>query len=289
MKVDNAIIMAAGTASRFAPLSYERPKALIEVKGEVLIERQIKQLQEAGIKEIIIVTGYKAEQFDYLKDKYGIELIHNPDYLTRNNNASIYVVKDYLKNSYICSSDNYFSKNPFESDVSQAYYAAVYSKGATAEWCMTEDEDGYINSVKIGGHDTWYMLGHVFWDEKFSKKFIDILEKIYDLPESADMLWEKIFIAHLSELKMKIRKYSDDDIFEFDTLNELRKFDPSYIKDTRSEILKRICKSNEWKEENIKNENAFKTSDNAAAGFTFNYADKSYVYNYQTEKLMEEG
>ena len=38
-KVDNAIIMAAGTASRFAPLSYEKPKALIEVKGEILIER----------------------------------------------------------------------------------------------------------------------------------------------------------------------------------------------------------------------------------------------------------
>lgn len=67
MKVNNAIIMAAGTASRFAPLSFEKPKALIEVRGEILIERQINQLQEAGIKEIIIVTGYKAEQFEYLK------------------------------------------------------------------------------------------------------------------------------------------------------------------------------------------------------------------------------
>lgn len=42
MKVDNAIIMAAGTSSRFAPLSFERPKALIEVRGEILIERQIR-------------------------------------------------------------------------------------------------------------------------------------------------------------------------------------------------------------------------------------------------------
>lgn len=45
MKVDNAIIMAAGTSSRFAPLSFERPKALIEVRGEILIERQIRQLR----------------------------------------------------------------------------------------------------------------------------------------------------------------------------------------------------------------------------------------------------
>jgi len=52
-RVDNAIIMAAGYASRFAPLSYEAPKALLKVKGEILIERQIEQLRQAGIEEII--------------------------------------------------------------------------------------------------------------------------------------------------------------------------------------------------------------------------------------------
>ena len=73
MRVDNAIIMAAGTSSRFAPLSYEKHKAMTVVKGEVLIERQIRQLKEAGVPQILIVTGYKAEQFDYLMDKYGVE------------------------------------------------------------------------------------------------------------------------------------------------------------------------------------------------------------------------
>ena len=62
----NAVIMAAGTASRFAPLSYERPKGLLEVKGEVLIERQIRQLKEAGVDDITVVVGYKAEMFEYL-------------------------------------------------------------------------------------------------------------------------------------------------------------------------------------------------------------------------------
>ena len=66
----NAIIMAAGTASRFAPLSYEKPKALLHVKGEILIERQIRQLREAGISDIIIVVGYMAEKFYYLQDKF---------------------------------------------------------------------------------------------------------------------------------------------------------------------------------------------------------------------------
>ena len=45
-KVDNAIIMAAGMSSRFAPLCYETPKGLLNVKGEKLIEREILQLKE---------------------------------------------------------------------------------------------------------------------------------------------------------------------------------------------------------------------------------------------------
>ena len=53
-RVDNAVIMAAGMSSRFAPLSYEKPKALLKVKGEVLIEREIRQLQAAGIEEILL-------------------------------------------------------------------------------------------------------------------------------------------------------------------------------------------------------------------------------------------
>lgn len=285
MKVDNAIIMAAGTASRFAPLSFELPKALIEVRGEVLIERQIKQLKEAGIDEVIIVTGYKAEQFEYLKDEFGVKLVHNPDYLTRNNNSSIWVVRDYLKNSYICSSDNYFFNNPFEAEVDDSYYSAIYVEGKTNEWCI-EEEKGWIKNVVVGGRDSWVMLGHVFWSEEFSKKFIAILDKEYDLPETADKLWETIFIDHIDELDMKIRKYPADFIFEFDTLDELRDFDESYKSDTRSAILKSIAEILNVEEKDIANLKSFKDENNAAAGFTFE-VDKKYKYYYKTKKMEE--
>ena len=143
-KVDNAIIMAAGVSSRFAPISYERPKALIKVKNEVLIERQIRQLKEAGVPQIIVVVGYKKEQFSYLQEQFGVVIVENPEYAVRNNNGSIYAVRKYLKNSYICSADNYFTNNPFEKEVSGSYYAAVYAAGATNEWCMEEDDNGLL-------------------------------------------------------------------------------------------------------------------------------------------------
>ncbi len=286
-KVDNAVIMAAGTSSRFAPLSYELPKALITVKGEVLIERQIAQLKAAGIEDIYVVVGYKGDMFSYLEEKLGVHIVENPDYLTRNNNASIYAVRHILKNTYICSADNYFSENPFESQVDGSYYAAVYAEGDTKEWCMDCDEDGVISSVRIGGRDAWYMLGHTFWDEEFSKGFLRILEAEYDRPETADKLWESIYMEHLDSLKMKMRRYEDGVIFEFDTLDELREFDESYREDTRSAILKTIAAELSCKERDITDLKAYRGDSNDAAGFTFTACGKGYRYSYSDSKIKE--
>ena len=286
--VDNAVIMAAGVSSRFAPLSYEKPKALVEVNGEILIERQIRQLKEAGIHEIIVVVGYMKEKMSYLKDKWGVQIVENSNYLTRNNNGSIYAVKEYLRNTYICSADNYFSRNPFEKEVDDPYYAAVYADGATKEWCMQIDEDGYICDVQIGGANAWYMLGHVFWNEAFSQKFIEILDAEYDLPETANLLWESIYMRHLDALKLKMRKYDNNIIFEFDSLDELRAFDISYVSDTRSVILKNIASELACSESDITDITAVKGKTEAEIiGFEFRCCFSKYIYFYSNNKLEQ--
>ena len=86
---------------------------------------------------------------------------------------------------------------------------------------------------------------------------------------------------------MKIRKYPADFIFEFDTLDELRCFDDSYINNTRSEILKRVACELGVKERDIKNVKAFKDENNAAAGFTFETRERKYRYYYKTETMEE--
>ena len=148
-RVENAVIMAAGLSSRFAPISYEKPKALICVRGEILIERQIRQLQEAGIKEIIVVVGYKKEQFQYLEKKLGVKVIENKEYLVKNNSSSIYAAKDYLKNTYVCSADNYFSENPFEQEVDESYYSVLYAEGKTNYDYSTIDLEKLFESNKF--------------------------------------------------------------------------------------------------------------------------------------------
>lgn len=286
-KVDNAILMAAGTASRFAPLSYELPKALIPVKGEVLIERQIRQLIEAGIKQIIVVVGYKKEHFSYLEDKFNVTIVVNEEFNIRNNNSSIYAVRKYLKNSYICSADNYFPINPFENEVTDSYYAALFAEGETDEWCITEGDDGYIDHVQIGGRNCWYMLGHVFWNNEFSNKFVEILDNVYFSPETSDLLWESIYLNNLDALKLRIRRYENDQIFEFDTLEELRLFDSTYIHDSRSAILKSIANELGCQENQITSIKAIKAGNSQEAkGFCFSINNLTYQYDYATKELM---
>ena len=278
-KVDNAIIMAAGMSSRFAPLSYEKPKGLLKVKGEVLIERQIRQLMEAGINDITIVVGYMKEQFFYLQDKFNIRIVVNEDYYRYNNTSTLMYVTEQLKNTYICSSDNYFEQNVFNSHEYHAYYSTVYSDGVTNEWCVKTDNKGRIINVEIGGSDAWYMLGHVYFDNVFSKDFSALLKRDYSTDAVKHMLWEEVYINHIKELDIHAKHFESGTILEFDSLDDLRKFDKDYIENTNSKILKNICSALGCKENDITNISTIKNGPSGTS-FKFNYNDAVYVYRH---------
>ena len=88
-RIDNAVILAAGMSTRFVPLNFSTPKGLLNVKGEVLIERQIKQLREKGISEIVVVVGYMKEKFKYLEAKYNVILVNTEDFSVKNHTQDL--------------------------------------------------------------------------------------------------------------------------------------------------------------------------------------------------------
>lgn len=280
--VRNAIIMAAGTASRFAPLSYEKPKALLRVKGEILIERQICQLREAGITDITIVVGFMAEKFYYLQEEYGINIVLNADYNLYNNTSSIIKVIEKLNNTYICSSDNYFPHNIFLENPSTSYYSALYSTGYTNEYCITTDQENHITNVTIGGTNSWYMVGHAYFDDYFSAAFREILKREYSKESTRHEYWEDVYIRHIKDLPlMKIHKYQPHEIEEFDTLEELRLFDKTYINDTGCQMFKNICQILKCEEKDISEINILKKGmTNCSFAFTCNVDKNKYVYRH---------
>lgn len=274
----NAIIMAAGTASRFVPLSQERPKGLLKVKGEILIERQIRQLKEAGVDNITLVVGYKAELFEYLKDRFDVDVVMNEDFNKYNNTSSIIRVIDKLDNTFICCSDNYFHRNVFMEEADSSYYSALYADGETGEYCLTTNEYDEITQVSVGGKDSWYMVGHVFFNRDFSKMFREIMIEEYENDITRQGYWEDVYIRYIDKLpKMKIHKYDDNVIEEFDSLDELRMFDKSYIEDTRSSVLKSISKELSCKEGELSNFKNIK--DQEGLVFTLDMNGDQYLYN----------
>ena len=277
--------MAAGTSSRFVPLSTELPKGLINVKGEILIERQIRQLQETGIDDIVIVVGYKAEMFAYLKDKYCVEIVLNNDYARYNNTSSLIRVIDKLDNTFVCSSDNYFPENVFLKEAFESYYSALYAKGRTEEYCLTVDSNDYISNVHVGGSDAWYMVGHVFFAHEFSEAFRRIMIKEYENEDTKHGYWEDVFIRYINQLPlMKINRYKEGEILEFDSLDELRKFDKSYCENTRSSVVKQISKQLGVMEANIHSFKNIKHQGDYLL-FQFRIGESRYEYNAENKEV----
>ena len=282
----NAIIMAAGTASRFVPLSEETPKGLLEVRGEILIERQIKQLREAGVEDITIVLGYRAEMFQYLHDKFGVQLVYNDDYHVYNNTSSIIRVVDRLGDTFICCSDHYFTENVFLDKPEDSYYAALYASGETNEYCLQLDQQDWIEDVRIGGADAWYMAGHVFFNNSFSERFKEIFVEAYQEEETKMGYWEDVYMKHIASLPMKARKYKTGVINEFDSIDELRCFDTSYITDTRSSIVKNVCTKLNCKEKDLNTFTRIKHKDQYLL-FSFNKGNELYIYDGRDSSVKE--
>lgn len=217
----NAVILAAGFGMRMVPINTEVPKALLEVNGEPLIERIIKQLHEAGIKEIYIVVGFMKEQFEYLIDDYGVELIVNNEYSSKNNLHSLSLVLEYLSNTYIVPCDIWCDRNPF-------HHNELYS------WYMVSDLIDEDSSVRVNrkmelvtvpesgcGNS---MIGICYLAEEQAKVVRDRI-RAFDADEKYDgAFWEEA-LYEKNRMIVPARVSHSFDVVEINTYEQLRDLD----------------------------------------------------------------
>ncbi len=117
-----AVILAAGFGMRMVPINLTTPKAMLEVKGERLIERLIRQLHEVNVTDITVVAGFLKDEFEYLIDDYGIKLVINKEYAGKNNLHSMACVTDLPGNIYIVPCDIWCEENPFRCHEAASWY-----------------------------------------------------------------------------------------------------------------------------------------------------------------------
>ena len=95
------VILAAGMAKRLRPLTDTKPKCLLEVGGRTLLERTVRAMQQAGITEFVVVTGYRGEQIrGFLETSMTsphFTFLHNSDYEHNNNIYSLWMAGEVVR------------------------------------------------------------------------------------------------------------------------------------------------------------------------------------------------
>ena len=277
----NAIILAAGKSSRFAPFTYEKPKGLFCVKGEILIERQIEQLREAGVDDIYVVVGYMKEKFFYLEAKYGVHILVNNTFAKKGNLYSLYVAREFLANTYICCVDHYFTGNPFidGNESNRSYRACMKLKGEFREFAVDYSDADVITAMNIGGRDGMAMVGQAYFNEAFSKRFRGLLEaEIGEFGVDA-MFWEEFYNRHIRELTLYMKECAADSVWEFENIDDLRRFDADFLLNVDSKIVANICDTLNCTPNQIVDINVIRAG-LTNVSFRFTVDTKMYVYRH---------
>ncbi len=222
----NAIILAAGFGMRMVPISMEIPKGLLEVHGELLIERTIRQLHEAGIREIYVVVGFMKEKYEYLIDGFDVTLIVNPEYAAKNNLHSLKRALRHLSNSYIIPCDIWCDQNP-------------YRRRELYSWYMVSDLVDNDSSVRVnrkmelvstpaltGGNA---MVGISYLLEEQAAVVRKRIEAYSQDPRCDGYFWEEALYQDDKNQKDKMivtaRVVHTADVMEINTYEQLRELD----------------------------------------------------------------
>lgn len=215
-----AVILAAGFGMRMVPINLESPKAFLKVNGEYLIERLIRQLHEVGIYEIYVVVGFMKEQFEYLIDEFGVELVINTEYAGKNNLHSMKLVADHLANAYIVPCDIWCDKNPFHTNELYSWYMVSD--------LVDEESDVRVNRkmelVRAGQTAGNAMIGISYLTEEDSIFVAERINVLCTKNQYDDFFWEEALYKK-DRMIVSARVVHASDAVEINTYEQLRDLD----------------------------------------------------------------
>ena len=88
-------------AKRLRPLTDTKPKCLLEVAGRTLLARTVSAMQQSGVSEFVIVTGYRGDMIrDFLLQQFAgvsFQFLDNVDYAHNNNICSLWMAGQVVR------------------------------------------------------------------------------------------------------------------------------------------------------------------------------------------------
>jgi len=151
-----AVIMAGGKGARLRPLTEELPKPMLPVGGRPLMERIVKQLQQAGIRQINVMTHYKPEKIiEHFGDgrKYGVELSYVNEDLPLGTGGALGLLTPPRETQLVINGDiltqvDFKAMLTFHQDNKADMTVAVSHYGIMVPYGVVECEGAQIRSLK---------------------------------------------------------------------------------------------------------------------------------------------
>src|SRR5437764_215074 len=101
-KIDRAVVLAAGRGTRMRELTAELPKPMIEVRGKPVLQHIIEGLRDAGIRDCLIVVGYRADAVqDFCGDgsRYNVTIQYKTQTAQDGTGRVVDLARDFVGNS----------------------------------------------------------------------------------------------------------------------------------------------------------------------------------------------
>ena len=166
-----------------------------------------------------MVVGFLKEQYEYLIDEFGVELVVNPDYARKNNLHSVDRVRSALSDCYVVPCDLYCTENPFRTHEFYSWY--MVSEAPAPDSTVRVNRKQALIPVSENGNR---MIGICYLTADDGRK---VSEKVHALCLDSRMdgaFWEEALYAE-GKMLPAARVVPEGQVVEINTYEQLRELD----------------------------------------------------------------
>lgn len=225
-----AIILAAGVGRRFGEEMQERPKALLEVGGETLIERLVRQLEACSVSRIVIVVGHRGELVaERFAASRTVTILENPEY-RRGAIVSLWTAREYLAGPVLVMDADVFVPDVLlERLVGSAHESCFLLDGRvepSGEEQMLHVRGGRVTDIARRPRGEYELLGESVGFLKLSPAGAAVLRELVEARVAAgvkDIEHEELYPELLAREVVGFERADDQDWTEIDFPEDLER------------------------------------------------------------------
>lgn len=211
------------------------------------------------------------EKYEYLIDEYGVELVVNPDYASKNNLHSMKLVKDHLENAYIIPCDIWCDRNPFHRHEMYSWYMVSDLVDDESDVRVNRKMELVTVQKNSGGNA---MIGICYLTKQDAKEVAANIETLSENPRYDEVFWEEALYKK-DRMMVTARVVHSTDVVEINTYEQLREID-SGSNHLKTDAINVICEALEVRAEEVTDINVLKKG-MTNRSFLFSCKGKRYI------------